>query len=167
MTDEDELRQARLRRIDDAFCRAIPYNAWLGLRAEDVGPPGEGRIVLRLPFRAELVGNPVTGVLHGGPISAAMDAACGAAVFLSLRAPRRIATLDLRLDYLRGAPPGADIFFRAECYRLTHQIAFTRGVADLGDETTPLATSAGTFMIFSEGSALADGLAKTEPEAGG
>lgn len=165
MNDADELRRARLAHIDDAFCRAIPYNAWLGLRTEDVGHAGEGRIVLRLPFRAELVGNPVTGVLHGGPISAAMDAASGGAVFLALRAPRRIATLDLRIDYLRGAPPGADIFFRAECYRLTHQIAFTRGVADLGDETSPLATSAGTFMIFAEGSALADGLAKGETKA--
>lgn len=158
----DEEHAARLRRIDDAFTKAIPYNAWLGLQTVEAGAKGEGRIVLRLPFRAELVGNPVTGVLHGGPITAAMDAACGASVFLAMREPLRIATLDLRIDYLRGATPGVDLFCRAECVRITKQVAFARGTTDQGDPDDPLAIVAATFMVFrDQGSVLAEGMKRS------
>lgn len=158
----DPDKAARLERIDAAFARAIPHNAWLGLHAVDVGEKGEGRIVLRLPFHSDLVGNPLSGALHGGPITAAMDAACGAAVFLALREPQRIATLDLRVDYLRGACPGADLFCRAECVRITKQVAFARGTTDQGDPADPLAVVAATFMIFrDQGSVLAEGLKRS------
>ena len=160
--DARELDAERLRRIDDAFTKAIPYNAWLGLQTVEASAKGEGRIVLRLPFRAELVGNPVTGVLHGGPITAAMDAACGASVFLALREPLRIATLDLRIDYLRGATPGVDLFCRAECMRITKQVAFARGTTDQGDPDDPLAIVAATFMVFrDQGSVLAEGMKRS------
>ncbi|MEZ4250514.1 MAG: PaaI family thioesterase [Polyangiales bacterium] len=163
MSEAAAEKAARLERIDAAFARAIPYNAWLGLRAVDVGAKGEGRIVLTLPFRAELVGNPISGVLHGGPITAAMDAACGASVFLALREPQRIATLDLRVDYLRGAAPGVDLFCRAECVRITKQVAFARGTMDQGDADEPLAVVAATFMVFrDQGSVLAEGLKESK-----
>ncbi|HJK93481.1 MAG TPA: PaaI family thioesterase [Polyangiaceae bacterium LLY-WYZ-15_(1-7)] len=152
-------KAARAARIDQAFNRAVPYNAWLGLETVDVGEKGAGRLVLRLPFREELVGNPETGVLHGGVITAAMDATSGGSVFLALAEPLRIATLDLRIDYLRPAEAGRDVLCSAHCYRVSRQVAFTRGVAHHGDPGEPIAHAVGTFMIFRDApSRMADAL---------
>lgn len=103
--------------------------------------------VFQLPYDEKLVGNPDTGVLHGGAITALLDACSGAAVFAALTEWSAIATLDLRIDYLRGGDPGRDITCRAHCYRVTRNVAFTRAVAYHDDEADPIATSAGTFML--------------------
>jgi acyl-coenzyme A thioesterase PaaI-like protein len=58
-----------------------------------------------------------------------------------------IATLDLRIDYLRAGDAGRDVVCRASCYKLTRNVAFTRAVAYHDDEADPIATSMGTFMI--------------------
>ncbi len=103
--------------------------------------------VFQLPYDEKLVGNPDTGVLHGGAITALLDACSGASVFAALTEWSSIATLDLRIDYLRGGDPGRDITCRAHCYRVTRNVAFTRAVAYHDDEADPIATSAGTFML--------------------
>ncbi len=103
--------------------------------------------VFQLPYDEKLVGNPDTGVLHGGAITALLDACSGASVFAALTEWSPIATLDLRIDYLRGGDPGRDITCRAHCYRVTRNVAFTRAVAYHDDENDPIATSAGTFML--------------------
>ena len=76
-----------------------------------------------------------------------LDACSGASVFAGMSEMKPIATLDLRIDYLRVGDPGKSIFAHATCYKLTHNVAFTRAVAHHGDEADPIATSAGTFML--------------------
>ena len=78
----------------------------LGGQVED-SDAGSGR--LRLPFQPFLVGNPDTGVIHGGVLTALLDQACGMAVGSALRAPAMIATLDLRIDYMKPARPDIDL----------------------------------------------------------
>lgn len=135
-----------LQRINEAFQGGVvPHNTALGLVAVDCGP---GFAVARLPYAAALVGNPATGVLHGGAVTAALDATAGLAVLLRMDAPTRIATLDLRIDYLGSGTPGRDLFARAECYKLTRNVAFVRGVAYHDDPSEPVASAAATFMIF-------------------
>lgn len=138
---------ALLRTVNQAMVDAVPFNAALLLRAVDCGP-GEATMVL--PWRAEIVGNAETGVLHGGAITALMDATCGLAVFMKLEAPTRIATLDLRIDYLKPATTRLDVRCHAECYKLTRQVAFVRGLAFHDDPADAIASAAGTFMIFDE-----------------
>ena len=125
------------------FTDAVPHNRALGIAIVDLAP---GVAVFRLPYDARFVGNPDTGVLHGGAITAMLDACCGAAVFASLAGPQPIATLDLRIDYLRPATPHQDIFSRATCYRTTRNVAFTRALAYHDDESDPIASATGTFM---------------------
>ena len=102
---------------------------------------------LALPWRADLVGDPATGVLASGPILAMMDMATSVAVWLKFGAFRPQATLDLRIDYLRPATPGRTVIGRGECTRITRAIAFVQGQAHDGDPVDPLAHVAGTFMF--------------------
>lgn len=155
MTDETEPGPKRdkatiLAQINDAFAKkTVPHNGALGLRAIDFD---EGVAVMVLPYAEKLIGNPATRVLHGGAITSLLDATSGMSVFMKLGKPTRIATIDLRIDYLRPAKPDRDVVARAECYKLTRHVAFARAIAHDGDEDDPVASAAGTFMIFEKGS---------------
>ena len=61
---------------------------------------------------------------------------------------RAIATLDLRIDYMKPAEPHCDIFIEAECLKVTHEIAFTRGIAYQDSREAPIALSTGAFMLI-------------------
>lgn len=101
----------------------------------------------RIPYREEFVGNPLTGVIHGGIVTTLLDAVGGASVTGRCGQKLPMATLDLRIDYLRPSKPRHDLFARVECYKLTRSVAFTRGFAY--DETLddPLAAMTATYML--------------------
>ena len=107
---------------------------------------GDDWIEVALPWRADLVGVPETGVLASGPIITLLDNATSMSVWVKSGAFRPQATLDLRLDYVRAATPGKTVIARAECYRLTRSAAFVRGLAHDGDPADPVAHAAGVFM---------------------
>ena len=111
---------------------------------EDIG---DNWARMSLPYDKRFVGNPETGVLHGGVITALLDACSGAAVFTSLPRMQPIATLDLRIDYLRPAEAGRTVTAKATCYHLSKNVGFARAVAYHDDEQQPIATAAGTFMV--------------------
>jgi uncharacterized protein (TIGR00369 family) len=125
---------------------AIPHLKLLGARFHGSDAIS---VSLELPYRPELIGFPQTGVLAGGPIFTLMDTALGMAVITRLANFRPMATLDLRLDYLKPATPGMTVIARAECYKLTRRIAFARGVAYHEDPERPIAHATGTFMLTS------------------
>jgi uncharacterized protein (TIGR00369 family) len=139
--DED----ARLRlKLVRAFSINVPHNKALGMKIVDMKPK---EALFELPYSENLVGNPDTGVIHGGAITALLDGASGAAVFAALDDFVPIATLDLRIDYLRPAEAGKAVLARATCYKLAKNVAFTRGVAYHDDPDDPIAHSVGTFML--------------------
>ena len=104
-----------------------------------------GRCVLTTPWREELVGDPDTGVIHGGVITALLDT-LGAATAIT-RNIRVQATLDLRIDYLRPATPRMQLLGDASCYRVTRHVAFVRGVCHQGDPEQPVANLTATFIL--------------------
>jgi uncharacterized protein (TIGR00369 family) len=106
-----------------------------------------GVCVAKLPYRPELVGDPLTGVLHGGAVTTLLDSTGGAAVLSAMKGPTALATLDLRIDYLRPSQPGRALLARVECYKRTQHIAFARGVAYDADENDPVASMAATYML--------------------
>jgi len=126
------------------FTEGIPHNKALGMEMLELDR-GEARF--KLPYDPKLVGNPDTGVLHGGAITALLDACSGASVFAALTEWVPIATLDLRIDYLRAAEAGRDVIAHATCYKKTRNVAFTRAVAYHDDPDDPIASSVGTFML--------------------
>ena len=130
------------------FSDTIPHNKALGLKVVAVR---RGFASMRLEWREELVGNPETGVLAGGPLTAMLDGCCGMSVATMLREPKPFATLDLRIDYARPATPGQPVIAEAECYRITNSVAFTRAFAHHGDAADPIAAAAGTFMLGTKG----------------
>jgi uncharacterized protein (TIGR00369 family) len=115
-----------------------------------------GRTTMRLPYSHKLIGNPDTGVVHGGVITGLLDHACGMAVGSALgvivtdpaqRASTSYATLDLRIDYMKAAAPAADIFVVGECVKITRQIVFARGRAYQESQDDPIASATGTFIM--------------------
>jgi uncharacterized protein (TIGR00369 family) len=109
---------------------------------------GKGRARMRLPYAPHLVGDPDTGVVHGGVITAMLDQTCGIAIASALKEIVPFATLDLRIDYMKPAQPEADIFIEAECLKITHEVAFTRGIAYQASRDEPIALSTGAFMLI-------------------
>ncbi|HYM01325.1 MAG TPA: PaaI family thioesterase [Stellaceae bacterium] len=123
-----------------------PHARALGLEHVAIG---KAEATLKVPYRAELVGDPDTGVIAGGVVTTLLDQVCGQAVFAALDAPRAIATLDLRIDYTRPAKPNREIFAHAHCYRMTRTVAFVRASAYDEDAKDPVATAQAVFMLTS------------------
>ena len=138
--DQTRLDQAR------QFMQALPHARALGM---DLTAMGEGTARIEMAYDPRFIGDPATGVLHGGAISALMDTASGAAVMSHPAAANATAaaTLDLRIDYMRPATPGQRITARAECYHVTRSVAFFRVTATDADEARPVATGTGTFTL--------------------
>lgn len=141
------------RHLAARFFRTLPHSVVLGLEVESVT---DNVVVARVPYREELVGNPLSGVVHGGVITTLVDQTSGTSVFIVLDRLEAIVTLDLRIDYLTPATPGEAIRARAHCYRLTRQIAFVRCDVYHSDPEDPIATSMSTFMRT--GQLIADGM---------
>ena len=121
-----------------------PHCQALGMTVVSVAPR---EATVRLPYRPELIGDPVRGVVFGGVITTLLDHASGLAVFCSLTEFKPIATLDLRIDYLRAAEPGCDLLGRVECYKLGAQVAFVRGTAWDHTPDDPFASMHATMML--------------------
>lgn len=126
------------------FIEAIPHSRALGMRIEELE---DGRAQISMPWDPALVGDPRTGVIHGGAVSALMDTCCGAAVISHPEAPAGTATIDLRIDYMRAATPGQRITARAHVYHITRTVAFLRAEAMDETEGLPVASATGAFTV--------------------
>ena len=117
----------------------------MNLRVESAGPEGA---IVRMPFNPEFCIDAEAMLLHGGVLTALLDSVFGLANFLAIRDVRSMATLDLRVDYLRPAQSRADILVHATCYRQTRHIAFNTGrVWFDGDRDSEVARGTASFAL--------------------
>jgi uncharacterized protein (TIGR00369 family) len=148
--------QARLdAALTDLFERRITFNQTLGLAIESARAP-EPRI--RFAMRPELIGHFQHGRLHGGVISATLDAMGGFALMVAIGEKHaeetaaqvlhrfaKMGTIDLRVDYLR---PGVGEHFiaSAEVTRLGGRIGSTQ-MRLVNDQGALIATGAAAYVI--------------------
>ena len=125
---------------------SLPHCEALGLQ---FNAAERGKATLVLPFKPDLVGDPFARVLHGGVVTSLADTAGALSIFTLLDERESVATLDLRLDYLRPALPDLPLYCQSECYRLTSQIAFTRSNIYQQAHEKPVAHAVATYMRMS------------------
>ncbi|MEQ9518976.1 MAG: PaaI family thioesterase [Parvibaculum sp.] len=141
---DEKLIRENLEAMRTILISHVPFAQALGMEIIDAKP---AEAWMRVPYSDKLVGNPDTGVIHGGVITATLDNVSGVAVQLALPERMAIATLDLRIDYMRPATPLKDLTGHAHCYKVTRNIAFVRSTAYHDDIDDPIATSVGAFML--------------------
>ncbi|MEX8519054.1 MAG: thioesterase family protein [Leptothrix sp. (in: b-proteobacteria)] len=139
----------------DLFEHRICFNEVLGLKVETLDPL---QVRMRLTMRPDLVGHYLYGRLHGGVISATLDAIGGNAVMVALAEKHanesaeqvmhrfaRIGTIDLRIDYLR---PGLGEHFiaSAEVTRLGGRVASVQ-MRLLNNSDVLIATGAAAYIV--------------------
>jgi uncharacterized protein (TIGR00369 family) len=146
MADDTPLWQVLARNIE-MMVQGTPQAHALGMRMVSVA---HARAVAEVPWRADLVGDPETGVIASGVVTTLLDNTCGMAAFAALSEPASTATLDLRIDYMRPAARGATVRAEAHCYKLTRSVAFVRAFAyDSVDADDPVAAAQAAFMMTS------------------
>ncbi len=129
------------------FFAAMPHFQALGRELVQIGG---GKAEISMAYDERFIGDPETGVISGGAVSALMDTSSGAAVMCHPTGTMGTATLGLRIDYMRPATPGQRITAHAECYHVTRTVAFVRATATDEDTARPVATATGTFTIQRE-----------------
>jgi len=134
--------------LPDRMTLFVPHAAALGMTLVSLQ---KGRGVMRVDWREDLVGDPDTGVIASGVVTALIDHTCGLAINSAAETPLPIATLDLRIDYLRAAGPRLGITAEAHGYKLTRSIGFVRAQAWDIDSGDPVATAQAAFMLTRAG----------------
>lgn len=141
--------------IKTMFEERIPFNHVLGLKIDTLDAEGvSGHIAMR----PELIGHFTHQRLHGGVISATLDAIAGLAVMAAIGARHldepiaarlarfgKLGTIDLRVDYLRPAT-GASFTARASVQRLGSRIASTR-MEFVDAKGVVLSTGAAAYIV--------------------
>ncbi|MGR6806675.1 thioesterase family protein [Sphaerotilus natans] len=155
-TPRDPAEQDRLHlAITELWEQRLSFNQLLGLKVDALDPAAPR---LRFDMRPELVGHYLHGRLHGGVISAVLDATGGFALTLAIahRHPLentaqilhrfgRMGTIDLRVDYLRQGL-GQHFIASAEVTRLGGRVASTL-MRMHNDEGLLIATGAASYIV--------------------
>ena len=129
------------------FAVGMPMVNALNIRLENVQ---DSKAEMSMPYEPALIGDPSTGIIHGGPISVLLDSTSGLAVFAHPDIAGATATINLRIDYMRPARPEARIYAEAEVYHVTRKVAFVRGMAWDDSREKPIALATGTFTFLSK-----------------
>ncbi|MBA2964734.1 MULTISPECIES: thioesterase family protein [Ramlibacter] len=141
--------------LQGIFEHQIPFNGVLGLKITSVRPDG---VAGRIAMQPQLVGHPLHNRLHGGVVSAGLDAIGGLACMAAIGARHmdetpsdrlhrfgKLGTIDLRIDYLRPAV-GDHFDLRAEVLRLGSRVASTR-MEFLGPDGKLLCTGSAAYIV--------------------
>jgi uncharacterized protein (TIGR00369 family) len=141
--------------LKEIFEQKILFNQVLGLKITSLKPE---RVIGRIAMKQDLIGHFAYNRIHGGVISAGLDAMGGLAVLAAIGARHmdeppqqrlqrfaKLGTIDLRIDYLR---PGISEYFElhAEVMRLGSRVASTR-MEFYGADGKLMSTGAGAYMI--------------------
>ena len=137
LADHDPVAVAR------QFGEQVPHSSDLGM---EVLAMEADQVRMRLVPGPELHADDAAEELCTSVLYSLVDSACGLAVFAALRELKPIATLDLRMDYLRPAGSERALVATARCHHLTDDVAFVRCEVSSEEEDGPVAIGNATFM---------------------
>jgi len=155
VTSPTAFEPAFVQMLTELFEQKIVFNSVIGLKVSAIAPEG---VRGRIDMRHELIGHYGHNRIHGGVISACLDAMGGLAALAAIGARHmdetpeqrmhrfaKLGTIDLRIDYLRLGV-GTHFDLHAEVLRLGSRVASTR-MAFHGADGKLLATGAGAYMV--------------------
>ena len=117
----------------------------LGGKLVDVG---NNSATLVLDWREDLVDNPQSGALMNGVITTMIDNVSAMAYYMATNGNFPLATLDLRIEYMKPTQQGKSLHVRSECHKVGQQVAFFRATVWHPDKPDDVvATGSGTFMV--------------------
>ena len=131
------------RRAADYMMHEMPHAVALGLKLKSLA---DNRVSVELPWRADLVSDAQGRVLAAGAVTTLLDHTCGLLMKI-LSEGQAGATLDLRIDYMRAAAPGASVTAAASCTKFTRTVAFIRAEAWDADPSDLVATVQAAFVV--------------------
>ena len=150
-----ELDLEFIREVTDLFEEKITFNKVLGIKLSEIRPD---RVTARLPMREDLIGHYLHQRIHGGVISACLDALGGIAIMAAVGARHmdesveqrmkrfmKLGTIDLRIDYLRPGV-GAHFELSADVLRLGSRVGSTR-MEFRGADGKLMATGSGAYIM--------------------
>ena len=143
MSDNEQILQV----MRENMAKAIAFVPWAKETGLEILSLERGKVRGKIAWSEHLIGDPETGIIHGGAITSMLDNLGGMAVVSALDTFRSTATLDLRIDYMRPAEKGRDIIGEATCYHVTRTVAFIRASAFCEDSDKVIATAAGAFAL--------------------
>jgi len=116
---------------------------------------------VRMPFNPDFCVDADQTLLHGGILTALLDSVFGLANFVAIDGVSTMATLDLRVDYLRPARSRADVIVSAHCFRTTRHIAFNAGSIWFdGHEYAEIARGTASFALTRGDTSMFDAMTK-------
>lgn len=138
--------------IQTALSEMIPFNKVIGIRIVAFDDPAQ----IEFDMQDHLIGNSVSGILHGGVTASALDFVGGMAAMSNVvsrtEKPEtlrdqlaRMGTIDLRVDYIRGAR-GKKFVCIASVLRTGNKVAVTR-MEMHNDKGVLVAAGTGTYIV--------------------
>jgi acyl-coenzyme A thioesterase PaaI-like protein len=155
-----ERREAVLK----ALVSGVPYISFLGIQFDRRGD----ELTAILPFRDDLIGNPMLPALHGGVTAAFLEVTAIIVLSWSLlwddmekpsvtgpsinpeNLPRLPKTIDFTIDYLRTGLP-RDAYARARINRSGRRYASVQVEAWQDNHVRPFAQASGHFLLAGRG----------------
>lgn len=144
----------------ETLVRSVPYIAFLGIEFDRRGD----ELTALLPFKDELIGNPMLPALHGGATAAFLEVTSiiglswstlwediesgklAAETVAQDQMPRLPKTIDFTVDYLRSGLP-RDAYARARVNRSGRRYASVHVEAWQDNRSRPFAQATGHFLM--------------------
>lgn len=142
LPDDDPVAMAR------QFGEQVPHSRDLGVQVVAVE---DDQVRMRLAPRPWLLADDDAGEICSSVLYSLADSAAGLAVLAAARNLTPVATLDLRMDYLRPAAGDRALLAVAHCHHLTDDVAFIHCEILSEGQEQPVATGTATFIRNTRG----------------
>lgn len=126
----------------DALMKHIPYAKFIGIEIDMKG----SELTTILPFKHELIGNPVLPAIHGGVLGAFLELTSTIQLLYNTDCQRMPKTVDISIDYLRSGR-SVPTYGRAIVTKQGRRVANVRTEVWQEERAKPIALMHGHFLL--------------------